>query len=259
MILCVFLRKLSHARSTLRAMRADGHDATPRRGLSQQEIDSLPRVRRRELAKPKIIADDGGADRTCGVTSPGHAGGMRSADEKIAEINAEMSVEESDVSLLRSGGGHVALSTDPVHVALSTDDDADGADVCAVCLSGYSAHETLIRLRCDHTFHEDCVARWLLMDGSCPECRAEVLERSPADDDAGSAASSTTRGADARARGSGTRGSGTRGNAEVQLELLEFARPGAADEAPDGGEAEGGRAATPDPERRSRPVAVLDV
>ena len=62
----------------------------------------------------------------------------------------------------------------------------------------------------------------------------KVIDRSPDD---GSGASSMTRGAD---RASGTRG-------EVQLELLEFARP--ADE--DGGE--GGRA-----ERRSRPVE-LDV
>ena len=218
----------------------DGHDVTsPRRGLSQEEIDSLPRVKRSEIAKR--VTADGGVDS--GAPAPGGGVGLRS-DEKIAEINAEINAEQSDVSLLRSGG-HVALSTDPVHVA--PDDDADGA-VCAVCLSGYAVDETLIRLRCEHTFHEECIARWLLMDGSCPECRAEVIERSP-DDDA-SASSSMTRGTD---RASGTRvtdrASGTRG--EVQLELLEFARP--ANE-PDG-EAEGGRAA---PERRSHPV-VLDV
>ena len=72
------------------------------------------------------------------------------------------------------------------------------------------------------------------MDGSCPECRADVIERS-----AEGGASSTTRGAD---RESGIRG-------EVQLELLEFARPAVEDGAEEQEQDEGGRSGARAPSR----------
>jgi len=51
-----------------------------------------------------------------------------------------------------------------------TDLSTDG-EVCSVCLSAYDAPDVLIRLPCDHLFHEHCISRWLQQDGSCPQCR----------------------------------------------------------------------------------------
>lgn len=47
--------------------------------------------------------------------------------------------------------------------------------VCAICLRSNWAHAQLASLpRCSHTFHEECVSRWLTRAGVCPCCRAEV-------------------------------------------------------------------------------------
>ena len=47
-----------------------------------------------------------------------------------------------------------------------------------MCLCNYDSDDVLIRLPCEHLFHEDCVARWLSQDSSCPQCRFNL--RGPA-------------------------------------------------------------------------------
>jgi len=54
-----------------------------------------------------------------------------------------------------------------------TGETAEG-EVCSVCLSAYDACDLLIRLPCEHLFHEQCISRWLQQDGSCPQCRFHV-------------------------------------------------------------------------------------
>ena len=54
-------------------------------------------------------------------------------------------------------------------------DDEDEHDVCAVCLCPYELDDVLLRLPCDHLFHEPCVARWLSQDSSCPQCRFQLV------------------------------------------------------------------------------------
>ncbi|CAI0554598.1 unnamed protein product [Linum tenue] len=69
-----------------------------------------------------------------------------------------------------------------------------GGDECAVCLSDFAAGEAVRELGCGHTFHKDCVDRWLLAAGkvTCPLCRSNVILLPPAvvavvdDDDWGS-------------------------------------------------------------------------
>jgi len=48
-------------------------------------------------------------------------------------------------------------------------------EVCPVCLCAYELDDTLLRLPCDHLFHEACVSRWLQQDSSCPHCRHQLL------------------------------------------------------------------------------------
>ncbi|KAL2893227.1 putative RING-H2 finger protein ATL21A [Bienertia sinuspersici] len=43
---------------------------------------------------------------------------------------------------------------------------------CPICLSDYSAKETLRCIPdCQHCFHADCIDEWLKMKGTCPVCR----------------------------------------------------------------------------------------
>ena len=43
---------------------------------------------------------------------------------------------------------------------------------CSICLEDFTAKDLCCRLECTHLFHEDCVARWLEKQSSCPLCRA---------------------------------------------------------------------------------------
>lgn len=42
---------------------------------------------------------------------------------------------------------------------------------CSVCQEDYKNGENLLVLPCEHTFHKDCVKKWLSMHNSCPACR----------------------------------------------------------------------------------------
>ncbi|CAM8985785.1 unnamed protein product [Rhodiola kirilowii] len=49
---------------------------------------------------------------------------------------------------------------------------------CAVCLSNFEEGVQIRKLKCKHTFHKDCLDRWLEQDfanATCPLCRREVL------------------------------------------------------------------------------------
>lgn len=47
---------------------------------------------------------------------------------------------------------------------------------CAVCLSKFSEGESVRKLNCKHTFHKDCLDKWLQQSlATCPLCRAKVL------------------------------------------------------------------------------------
>ena len=39
------------------------------------------------------------------------------------------------------------------------------------------AAETAVRLPCEHTFHHECVSKWLSKQHTCPTCRAPLPTR----------------------------------------------------------------------------------
>ncbi|XP_011005646.1 PREDICTED: probable E3 ubiquitin-protein ligase XERICO [Populus euphratica] len=47
---------------------------------------------------------------------------------------------------------------------------------CAVCLSEFTEGERVRKLKCDHTFHQECLDKWLQQSmATCPLCRTTVL------------------------------------------------------------------------------------
>ncbi|KAH7529058.1 hypothetical protein FEM48_Zijuj05G0143900 [Ziziphus jujuba var. spinosa] len=42
---------------------------------------------------------------------------------------------------------------------------------CSICLEEFSARIELLRFGCKHLYHQNCIAKWLENQNSCPLCR----------------------------------------------------------------------------------------
>ena len=45
---------------------------------------------------------------------------------------------------------------------------------CPICLKHFAVAEAFIKLGCAHTYHEECIERWLTGHNTCPLCRSRV-------------------------------------------------------------------------------------
>jgi len=56
--------------------------------------------------------------------------------------------------------------------------DGDEVDVppCVICQDGMEGGQRVRVLPCDHTFHTECIDRWLSEHQTCPMCKREVTE-----------------------------------------------------------------------------------
>ena len=51
----------------------------------------------------------------------------------------------------------------------------DGKEIyCSICLSALKIGDEMIKLKCNHFFHKDCVIKWLKDNNNCPNCRRAV-------------------------------------------------------------------------------------
>nr|CAD1841318.1 unnamed protein product [Ananas comosus var. bracteatus] len=50
----------------------------------------------------------------------------------------------------------------------------EAAAECCICLESFSDGDRLTQLRCGHTFHTNCVQRWVEAHGDCPYCRTSI-------------------------------------------------------------------------------------
>lgn len=54
--------------------------------------------------------------------------------------------------------------------------DDSNADTCHICLSEMQTHASVVQLPCQHSFHPECISRWLTQyKGTCPVCKAPVV------------------------------------------------------------------------------------
>lgn len=49
--------------------------------------------------------------------------------------------------------------------------DTDREHSCMICLSEFTTNTENTALPCSHTFHTNCVARWVEQNRNCPICR----------------------------------------------------------------------------------------
>ena len=134
----------------------------------------------RVLQRAEATAAGGG---TAGEASVVKARAAKAAEAKVAAAGGAgalaLSPRLSSMMTVRGGGGGddskgneeaEEEEREEEEVAASEASEDDG-DCCPVCLNSYAASELVIELPCAHVFHEQCIARWLQQEPSCPQCR----------------------------------------------------------------------------------------
>ena len=48
--------------------------------------------------------------------------------------------------------------------------------ICSVCLTDLKKGQETLELSCKHKFHDTCMKEWLLSNGSCPNCRFNIVD-----------------------------------------------------------------------------------
>eukprot|EP01083_Nonionella_stella_P272730 924973_1 len=69
-------------------------------------------------------------------------------------------------------------------VVVKTMGNIENLDTCSICLDTFQCHDEIASSRnenCSHTFHIQCITKWLLSpknnDNSCPVCREDFLAK----------------------------------------------------------------------------------
>ena len=68
--------------------------------------------------------------------------------------------------------GAAATTTDAAAAAAA--EAFEDVEMCLVCTDDCEPGDELIVLTCHHSFHADCIKRWLKVNAVCPACRARV-------------------------------------------------------------------------------------
>jgi hypothetical protein len=96
----------------------------------------------------------------------------------LDEASSSSSQEQIDSALSTPRGAWAqerdereGLSTPQVDASLRRVLFTRGAE-CAVCLAPHE--RTAAELTCGHSFHRQCIERWLRISANCPICRATV-------------------------------------------------------------------------------------
>lgn len=59
-------------------------------------------------------------------------------------------------------------------VKVTADSVHDSEPKCPICMSYYVLDDGLIKMPCQHVFHDDCLTQWLNLNNTCPICRLEL-------------------------------------------------------------------------------------
>lgn len=46
---------------------------------------------------------------------------------------------------------------------------------CSICYEKHTTH-SIVKLKCNHIFHKDCIYKWIENNPSCPLCRKNLIE-----------------------------------------------------------------------------------
>uniref|UniRef100_A0A8C6DZN0 RING-type E3 ubiquitin transferase n=1 Tax=Moschus moschiferus TaxID=68415 RepID=A0A8C6DZN0_MOSMO len=67
------------------------------------------------------------------------------------------------------------------NLPLRSFEETEGLKVCTICITEYTAGNTLRVLPCFHEYHDNCIDQWLEENSTCPICRGPVVDPAEAD------------------------------------------------------------------------------
>jgi hypothetical protein len=114
--------------------------------------------------------------------------GRGASREVIDSYPVEVIVRGGDGDGLTTGGGNHDVGTD--HGATKEKERSPNEEdyesefgTCGICLEDYRVGEKRKRLSCPnhpHSFHAECIDKWLTVVASCPICKSAVMTYEPA-------------------------------------------------------------------------------
>lgn len=55
----------------------------------------------------------------------------------------------------------------------ASEDNVEEESACVICHDSYSPGQSMRTLTCSHSYHSECIDKWLSIHRTCPECRHE--------------------------------------------------------------------------------------
>ena len=46
---------------------------------------------------------------------------------------------------------------------------------CSICLEEYNRDKDIIKLKCNHEYHKECIKAWFDFNKNCPQCRKNII------------------------------------------------------------------------------------
>ncbi len=86
----------------------------------------------------------------------------------VTETETESESESTEDSLSLAADAYIPLLT--IQKSNMPPDD------CPICLESFRLRQHAKRLPCGHTFHKNCIQKWLRRSPCCPVCRSELAQ-----------------------------------------------------------------------------------
>jgi hypothetical protein len=91
---------------------------------------------------------------------------VQNLEEKLLEQTLQESLMEYKTQERKPGVKIVASSR------LAKKEDTDYT--CAICKLNIEEKEKIHQLECNHIYHENCIAQWVMYKSECPVCRRSI-------------------------------------------------------------------------------------
>ena len=49
-------------------------------------------------------------------------------------------------------------------------DEIEYDESCTICLDDFNRNEKILKLKCNHIYHEKCIKTWFTKKSNCPNC-----------------------------------------------------------------------------------------
>eukprot|EP00047_Mylnosiga_fluctuans_P018396 m.70489 g.70489 ORF g.70489 m.70489 type:complete len:482 (-) comp7596_c0_seq1:135-1580(-) len=101
--------------------------------------------------------------------------------DRTNEVLARILNNPAPVSRSRSPAAQATIDALPV---INVDESIhascmENGDMCTICLDGFDVGAECRNLSCSHKYHKACIDPWLLEHGTCPLCKAVIVELEP--------------------------------------------------------------------------------